>query len=242
MSLGTVLGACGVCAHDPVERAALVAMTVEATNEVPAVLVAEGNCNILGGHFKLVDHVPAREVPGSEVEASRPPCGGSDGLPVVGTRAWRPVLATQRDEAELALASQPRERVAGVRGQRRIRPQMVLGRANLRVAALNCSATTIRCRSKSIRSQRSASSSPGRRRRWRRTPAQVPTRARQARRLRTHRPRLRQVHPTTQDLRALPLPAARRCLSRRQTHHQKRALPSGRSTTHSVSASPPHKP
>jgi hypothetical protein len=39
MSLGTVLGACGVCAHDPVERAALVAMTVEATNEVPAVLV-----------------------------------------------------------------------------------------------------------------------------------------------------------------------------------------------------------
>jgi hypothetical protein len=89
----------GVCAHDPVERAALVAMTVEATNEVPAVLVAEGNCNILGGHFKLVDHVPAREVPGSEVEASRPPCGGSDGLPVVGTRAWCPVLATQGDEA-----------------------------------------------------------------------------------------------------------------------------------------------
>ncbi len=45
-------------------------------------------------------------------------------------------------------------------------------------------------------------------------------RARQARRLRTNRKGLRAKHPETQDLRALPLPAARRCLSRRQTHHQ----------------------
>lgn len=34
-------------------------------------------------------------------------------------------------------------------GQRRLAPQMVFGVSNRRVAALNCSATTIRARSKS---------------------------------------------------------------------------------------------
>lgn len=56
------LCACGICADDPVERAALVAMSVEETDEVSSVLVAERNCYILEGHSKLVDHVPARDV------------------------------------------------------------------------------------------------------------------------------------------------------------------------------------
>lgn len=51
----------GVCTNDPIERATLVAVPVEATNEVPAVLVAEGDGHVLGGHLKLVDHVPASE-------------------------------------------------------------------------------------------------------------------------------------------------------------------------------------
>jgi hypothetical protein len=38
------------------------------------------------------------------------------------------VLAAQRNETELALTRQAGERVAGVRGQRRVAPQMVLRR------------------------------------------------------------------------------------------------------------------
>jgi hypothetical protein len=59
-------------------------MAVEAADEVPSVLVSEHDRHILRGHLKLVDHVPAREVAGGEIEASLPPCGDSDGLPVVG--------------------------------------------------------------------------------------------------------------------------------------------------------------
>ena len=48
------------------------------------------------------------------------------------------------------------------------------------------------------------------RRRWRHSQTALPPSARQARRLCPHRSRLRQVHAATQDLRALPLPVARR--------------------------------
>lgn len=41
-----------------------VAVSVEATDEVPAILMSECDGYVLGGHFKLVDHVPAREVGG----------------------------------------------------------------------------------------------------------------------------------------------------------------------------------
>jgi DNA-binding XRE family transcriptional regulator len=93
-------------------------VAVEASDEVPAVLVAEGDGDVLGGHLKLVDHAPAGEVPGGEVEAAFPAGGGPDGLPVVGAGAWGPVLAAQRDEAELSLARQAQEHGAGVCGQR----------------------------------------------------------------------------------------------------------------------------
>lgn len=122
------LHAGGICADDPVERAAPVAMSVEAADEVSTILVAEGDRDVLRGHFKLVDHVPACEVAGREVKAALPAGGGPDCLPVIGARAWRPVLTTQRDEAELAPVRQAQERVAGVRGQRRLAAQMVLGR------------------------------------------------------------------------------------------------------------------
>src|ERR1700730_7462938 len=142
------------------QGAAFVAMAVEATDEVPAILVAEGDSDILGGHLKLVDHVPPRKVPRRQVEASLPPCGRPDGFPVVGTGAWRPVLTTQRDKAEPALTRQLLERCASVGGQRRLPTQMVLRRVKPQRRAW---ATTILSLSKSIRSQRSASSSPGRR-------------------------------------------------------------------------------
>src|SRR5579872_4264956 len=54
-ALGTVLCACGVSTDDPVECAALVAVAVETTDEVPSVLVSECDGYVLGGHFKLVD-------------------------------------------------------------------------------------------------------------------------------------------------------------------------------------------
>ena len=50
----------------------LEAEAVEATDEVPPVSMAEGDSNVLGGHFKLVDHVPAREVAGGEVGGRLP--------------------------------------------------------------------------------------------------------------------------------------------------------------------------
>ncbi len=64
-----------------------------------------------------------------------------------------------------------------------------------------------------------------------------PPRARQARRLRTNRPRLRAKHPKTQDLRALPLPAARRRVPSHPTNHSclpsvQGALPHAAPTTH----------
>jgi hypothetical protein len=106
----------------------LVAVAVEASDEVPAVLMAESDRDILGGHLQLVDHVPAGEMPRHEVETAVSASGGPYGLPVVGAGAWGPVLAAQRDEAEISLARQPQERGAGVCGQRRLAPQMVLRR------------------------------------------------------------------------------------------------------------------
>ena len=42
----------------------LFAVAVKAADEVASILVAERDCYVLGGHFKLVYHVPAREVGG----------------------------------------------------------------------------------------------------------------------------------------------------------------------------------
>ncbi len=106
------VGARGVGTNDPVKRATLVAVAIEAAHEVPAVLMAESDRDILRGHFKLVGHAPAREVPRREIEAPRPSRGGPDDLPVIRTRTRRPMLAAQRDEAELTLARQPGERVS----------------------------------------------------------------------------------------------------------------------------------
>ncbi len=48
-------GVRGIGVNDAVECAALVAVAVEASDEVPAVLVAEGDGDILRGHLQLVD-------------------------------------------------------------------------------------------------------------------------------------------------------------------------------------------
>lgn len=118
----------GVGADDPVERAVAVTVPVQATDEVATVLVAERDGDVLGEHLQLVDHVPSREVTGGEVETAVPARGGTNGLPLVGARAGRPMLAAQRHKTELALAREGGECLAGVRGRRGVSPQMILGR------------------------------------------------------------------------------------------------------------------
>src|SRR5712691_11917185 len=61
-----------VRADDAVKRTALVAVPIKPPDEVAAVLVAESNRDVLGGHLEDVDHVPAGEVAGGEVQASLP--------------------------------------------------------------------------------------------------------------------------------------------------------------------------
>jgi hypothetical protein len=54
---------------------------VELADKLPAIGVPERYRHILGGQIQHVDHVPAREMAGGEVEAALPPRRAPDGLP-----------------------------------------------------------------------------------------------------------------------------------------------------------------
>src|ERR1700678_541748 len=122
-----------VCLHQPhlrearralaggrhtLKRPLVVAVPVELADKLPAIGVPERYRHILGRQLQHIDHVPAREMTGSEVEAALPPRRAPDGLPVVGASACGPVRATDRREAELPFVGQSKNRITRGLGQR----------------------------------------------------------------------------------------------------------------------------
>lgn len=94
------------------ERTVTVTVPIQATYQLAAVGVPESDRNVLRGKLENVDHVPASEVPGRQIQAPLPPCRSPDRLPVVGPCRGGPLLSPDRREAELAFDGQGDKRLA----------------------------------------------------------------------------------------------------------------------------------
>jgi hypothetical protein len=115
-----------VGSRHPIKGTLVIAVAVEAANQLTAVGVAERDRHILRGHVEDVDHVPTGEVAGREIKAASPSRRAPDGLPVVGTSARCPMLAAYRHETELAFHGKRDDRLTRRLGRRSLTRQTVL--------------------------------------------------------------------------------------------------------------------